>query len=164
MVGGQPHRDALDKPAYNVASGYSYSIADVGGKLYQVEFLTGPNGQRVHELRRRVDYVMGSGRVARTYFTEENGRLFQLPLTWYRSKGWDFSPGYEVNNLRFERVLLDRCVGCHASYPRTLPYLEGKYAELRPGIGCERCHGLARSMCRRERQRRRAILGTTRRS
>jgi hypothetical protein len=27
----------------------------------------------------------------------------------------------------------------HADRP--VPFLEGKYAELRPGIGCERCHG-----------------------
>ena len=30
------------------------------------------------ELRKLMDYVMGSGQVARTYFTEDNGRLFQL--------------------------------------------------------------------------------------
>ena len=131
----------LDRPIYNAPTGYSYTIVDAGAQLYQIEFLTGPDGKRVHELRRRVDYVMGSGRVARTYFTEENGRLFQLPLTWYRTHGWDFSPGYEVNNARFDRQMLDRCVGCHASYPRTYPFMDAKYAEVRPGIGCERCHG-----------------------
>ena len=106
-----------DSPVYDAATGYSYSIENSGGWLYEVESLGGTGGKRVHQLRRRIDYVMGSGRVARTYFTEENGRLFQLPLTWYRSHGWDFSPGYEVNNARFDRVLLDRCVACHASYP-----------------------------------------------
>ena len=106
-----------------------------------METIAGPDGRRLHELRRRIDYVMGSGQVARTYFTEENGRLFQLPLTWYRDHGWDFSPGYEVNNARFDRVLPDRCIACHSSYPRPVPHLEGKFAELRPGIGCERCHG-----------------------
>ncbi|HJU69056.1 MAG TPA: tetratricopeptide repeat protein, partial [Gemmatimonadaceae bacterium] len=79
--------------------------------------------------------------VARTYFTEENGRLFQLPLTWYPSHGWDFSPGYELNNARFDRLMPDRCLACHASHPERVPHLEGKYAEVRPGIGCERCHG-----------------------
>ena len=83
----------------------------------------------------------GSGTVARSYFTEENGRLFQLPLTWYRDHGWDFSPGYEINNARFDRLMPDRCIACHANYPATKPFLEGKPVELRPGIGCERCHG-----------------------
>ena len=131
----------LDKPLYNAPTGFYYSVVDSGGKRYQVEFLLAPGGTRLHELRRRMDYVMGSGYVALTYFTEENGRLFQLPLTWYRTHGWDFSPGYEINNARFDRVLPDRCLACHSSYPRPHPYLEGKYAELRPGIGCERCHG-----------------------
>ncbi|MDQ6633727.1 MAG: cytochrome c3 family protein, partial [Gemmatimonadota bacterium] len=132
---------SLQKPLHNAPTGFDYTVVDSGGHLYQVESLTGADGRRVHQLTRRMDYVMGSGQVARTYFTEENGRLFQLPLTWYREHGWDFSPGYQINNARFDRLLTDRCVACHASYPRPIPHLEGKFAELRDGIGCERCHG-----------------------
>jgi predicted CXXCH cytochrome family protein len=132
---------ALVRPLYHRATGYHYSVVEEGGHLYQVEQVVGPTGKRLHELKRRIDYVMGSGNVARTYFTEENGRLFQLPLTWYPSHGWDFSPGYELNNARFDRLIPDRCLACHASHPKPVPYLEGKYAEVRPGIGCERCHG-----------------------
>ena len=131
----------LEKPLRHRTTGFNYAIAEVGGNLYQVEFLPGPGGRRLHELRKRMDYVMGSGHVARSYFTEENGRLFQLPLTWYRDHGWDFSPGYELNNARFDRLMPDRCIACHSSYPEPIPFLEAKYAELRPGIGCERCHG-----------------------
>lgn len=131
----------LDTPLRNAPTGLSYTVAEKGGRLYQIERIAGPQGQRLHELARRMDFVMGSGQVARSYFTEENGRLFQLPLTWYRSHGWDFSPGYEINDARFDRLLPDRCVSCHSSYPRTLPSLEGKFADARPGIGCERCHG-----------------------
>lgn len=131
----------LDTPLQNAPTGYSYSVAEEGGRLVQIERITGSQGQRLHEIKRSMDFVMGSGQVARTYFTEQNGRLFQLPLTWYRSHGWDFSPGYEINNARFDRLMPDRCVSCHSSYPRTLPSLEGKFAEVRPGIGCERCHG-----------------------
>jgi Tfp pilus assembly protein PilF len=131
----------LGSPLHNAPTGFDYTVVDSGGFLYQVESLTGADGRRLHRLARRMDYVMGSGQVARTYFTEENGRLFQLPLTWYREHGWDFSPGYQLNDARFDRVLPDRCVACHASYPRPIPHLEGKFAELRDGIGCERCHG-----------------------
>lgn len=131
----------LETPLRHARTGLSYSVTEVGHRLYQVEFLTGPGGKRIHELRRRIDHVMGSGSVARSYFTEENGRLFQLPLTWYRDHGWDFSPGYEINNARFDRLMPDRCIACHANYPAAKPFLEGKPAELRPGIGCERCHG-----------------------
>jgi tetratricopeptide (TPR) repeat protein len=131
----------LDTALFHRPTGFHYSVVEDGDRLYQVEFLLGAGGKRIHELRRRMDYVMGSGVVARTYFTEENGHLFQLPLTWYRQHGWDFSPGYELNNARFDRGLPDRCIACHSSYPEPLPHLEGKYAELRAGIGCERCHG-----------------------
>ncbi len=132
---------ALHQPISNLPTGFYYSVVEVGHALYQEEYLIGPEGRRLHQLRRRMDYVMGSGNVARTYFTEENGRLFQLPLTWYRERGWDFSPGYELNNARFGRLLPDGCIACHSSYPEPMPFLEGKYARLAPGIGCERCHG-----------------------
>lgn len=125
----------------NAPSGFAYRVIDSAGSLWQVETRPDDAAQPRHELRRRIDYVMGSGRLARTYFTEENGRLFQLPLTWYANHGWDFSPGYEVNNARFSRMLPDRCIACHSSYPQAKPHLEGKYPVLRPGIGCERCHG-----------------------
>jgi Tfp pilus assembly protein PilF len=131
----------LTTPLAHDASGFSYTVDEVAGRLYQVEFLTAPDGRRIHELKRRIDYVTGSGSVALTYFTDENGRLFQLPLTWYREHGWDFSPGYRVSNARFDRVMPDRCISCHSSYPRAVPYAEGKYADAPPGIGCERCHG-----------------------
>ncbi|MDQ4079907.1 MAG: tetratricopeptide repeat protein [Gemmatimonadota bacterium] len=132
---------ALDSALYHVPTGLHYAVEEIGGRPHQVEYIVGPGGKRLHELRRPMDYVMGSGAIARTYFTEENGRLFQLPLTWYRTHGWDFSPGYEVNNARFDRLLPDQCIACHSSYPEPISFLEGKYAEMRPGIGCERCHG-----------------------
>jgi tetratricopeptide (TPR) repeat protein len=132
---------ALRQPLYHAPTGLSYSVIGSGNALYQAEFLIGRGGRRLHQLRRRMDYVMGSGNVARTYFMEENGRLFQLPLTWYHQKGWDFSPGYELNNARFDRLMPDGCIACHGSYPKPIPFLEGKYAGLPPGIGCERCHG-----------------------
>lgn len=132
---------AMTDALRNAPTGFAYRVIDSAGSLWQVETRPDDAALPRHELRRRIDYVMGSGRLARTYFTEENGRLFQLPLTWYATHGWDFSPGYEVNNARFSRMLPDRCIACHSSYPVAKPHLEGKYPVLRPGIGCERCHG-----------------------
>jgi tetratricopeptide (TPR) repeat protein len=132
---------AMDSALSHPPTGLAYQVVEDEGALYQVEFIVGPDGRRLHELRRRIDWVMGSGHVARTYFVQENGRLFQLPLTWYSRRGWDFSPGYRPNNARFDRQMPDRCIACHSSYPESLPFLEGKYADVNPGIGCERCHG-----------------------
>lgn len=131
----------LDEPLYHEPTGFHYRVVERDDGLYQEESLSAPDGRHLHELSRRMDYVMGSGEVARTYFTEENGRLFQLPLTWYRDRGWDLSPGYELNNARFDRLLPDGCLACHGSVPESIPFLEGKYASLPAGIGCERCHG-----------------------
>lgn len=128
-------------PLSDPATGLQYAVVSSGDTLYQEEFLSGPDGSRLYEQRRRIDVVIGSGRLARSYFTDDNGWLFQLPLTWYRERGWDFSPGYELNNARFDRLVPDGCLACHASFPTPLPFVEGKYATLEPGIGCERCHG-----------------------
>ncbi len=95
-----------------------YSIVEIEDQLYQEEYRLGPDGSRENVLRRRMDYVVGSGNAARTYLTDNNGRLNQLPLTWYTQKGrWDFSPGYRVVNHRFSRLVPDRCMACHNSYP-----------------------------------------------
>ncbi len=136
----------MEGPLLHEAMGFGYRVVEASDGLYQEETLRSPEGAVVHQLRRRIDFVVGSGRVARTYFTEENGRLYQLPLTWYTQANegggkWDFSPGYETKNGRFDRLVPDRCMACHNSYPEPIPYVEGKYASLPEGIGCERCHG-----------------------
>lgn len=123
-------------------SGYQYSVFERNGRFYQEEFRRDPGGERSHSLVREMEYVVGSGSAARTYMTEINGRYYQLPLTWYtQEKRWYFSPGYDVANARFDRLIPDRCIACHNSYPESVPHVEGKYADMPHGIGCERCHG-----------------------
>ncbi len=82
----------------------------------------------------------------RTYLTEENGRLYQLPLTWYTQANdgegrWGLSPGYEEQNARFDRTVPDRCMACHNGISEPVPFADGKFASLAEGIGCEQCHG-----------------------
>ncbi|MEL6442683.1 MAG: tetratricopeptide repeat protein [Bacteroidota bacterium] len=136
----------LTRPIRDVNAGYEYVVLDVDGRLVQEERLRDPSGAVVHTLRRPMDFVMGSGSAARTYFFEENDRLYQLPLTWYTQADdgagrWDFSPGYEVTNGRFDRLIPDRCTACHNGHPETVPFVEGKYPDMPMGIGCESCHG-----------------------
>ncbi len=119
-----------------------YTIRERPDGLYQEEYMVDGQGNTIHRLERRMDYVVGSGTAARTYLTELNGRLYELPLTWYtQEERWDFSPGYEIANFRFDRTVPDRCMACHNSYPSSVPFVEGKYADVPAGIGCERCHG-----------------------
>ncbi len=149
-------------PVHHEASGFTYVARRDGDRFVQVEFLEDVSGTRTHELTRTMDYVMGSGSAARTYFSEENGRLYELPLTWYTQSAddpaqgttvgeadtaqasgghWAFSPGYETSNGRFERTVPDRCMACHNDVSEAVPFAEDKYASLASGIGCEQCHG-----------------------
>lgn len=124
------------------ASGYYYRPFREGDRFYQEEYRLGPDGKPTHRLVREIAYVVGSGTAARTYLTESNGRLYEMPLTWYTQKRkWDFSPGYREHNSRFDRLIPDRCMVCHNSYPEPVPFVEGKYGAVPHGIGCERCHG-----------------------
>jgi len=89
-----------------------------------------------------MQYATGSGTAGYTYFAEQNGRYYQLPLSWYvQPSTWDFNPGYAENNQRFDRVLNNRCAFCHNSYPEPVAFSQRKYGRVLQPIGCERCHG-----------------------
>ena len=127
---------------FHPQSDLSYRAIEENGRYFQEEVRRDSDGNVIHRLRREMEFVMGSGSAARTYLTEENGRYYELPLTWYTQTGrWAFSPGYQHVNVRFDRLIPDRCMTCHNSYPDSVPFVEGKYEEVPEGIGCERCHG-----------------------
>lgn len=138
--------DFSGAPLFHEASGFYYRPYEEDGRFFQEEYRLDGQGNKTHRLVREMQYVVGSGSAARTYLTENEGRLYELPLTWYmQAEGgagqWDFSPGYEVSNSRFDRLIPDRCMACHNSYPQSVPFVEGKYTDVPHGIGCERCHG-----------------------
>ncbi|NBC16909.1 MAG: tetratricopeptide repeat protein [Bacteroidetes bacterium] len=127
---------------YHAATDLSYRVVERDGRLFQEEVRRAADGTVTHRLAREMEFVVGSGTAARTYLTEEQGRLYELPITWYtQAQRWDFSPGYRAFNARFDRLIPDRCMACHNSYPTSVPFAQGKYTEVPQGIGCERCHG-----------------------
>ncbi|MEX0822565.1 MAG: tetratricopeptide repeat protein [Rhodothermales bacterium] len=120
----------------------TYRMYREGDRFFQEEYRLDADGRKVHSLVREMQFVMGSGTAARTYLVEENGYYHELPVTWYtQSDRWAFSPGYETYNARFDRLIPDRCMTCHNSYPEPVPHVEGKFLDVPQGIGCERCHG-----------------------
>ncbi len=123
------------------ATGLRYRVFRESDSLFQEE--TAPDlVSRADALVRRADFVVGSGNTAATFLTAQNGRLLEMPVSWYaQGSRWDFSPGYRRSNARFDRQIPDRCMACHNSYPATTPWIDGKYTSLPNGIGCERCHG-----------------------
>jgi Flp pilus assembly protein TadD len=120
----------------------SYQAFEEDGRYFQLEFRLDAAADTVHSLTREMTWVIGSGTIARTYLTVENGLFTEMPLTWYTQRNtWDFSPGYEVLNNRFDRAMPDRCVACHNAYPETVEHVSGRYTDIAEGISCERCHG-----------------------
>lgn len=130
---------SADTTVVHAATGLRYRVVRIGTDLFQEEIVRGVQSET---LSRRVDFVVGSGNAAATFLTATNGRLFEMPVSWYaRGSRWDLSPGYKLSNARFDRQIPDRCMACHNSYPATIPWVDGKYSSLPSGIGCERCHG-----------------------
>jgi tetratricopeptide (TPR) repeat protein len=125
-------------------SGFEYRALETDGRYYQEEIRKAPDGTLSHRLLRPMDYVVGSGTAARTYLYEENGRYYELPLTWYaRDEGgqWDLSPGYREWNGRFDRTVPASCMSCHNGQSQPTALLDDRFDEVARGIGCERCHG-----------------------
>ena len=129
------------------ASEQTYSMFLESGSLYQKR-----SGAAVEPVRKRVDYVLGSGNHSRTYlYRGPGGRLYQMPLAWYSANGgfWAMSPGYDrPDHKDFRRAITYDCMFCHNGYPRdeTLARVRAGAdpvfpAELPEGIDCQRCHG-----------------------
>ncbi|MDX1418509.1 MAG: tetratricopeptide repeat protein [Rubricoccaceae bacterium] len=131
---------------HHAASDFYYTPYREGDRFVQEEYRLGPGGEKTHRLVRSMDYVVGSGSAARTYLTREGERLYELPLTWYTQADggrgrWDFSPGYEEGNARFSRTIPPRCMACHNGTSDPIASVDGAYAHVADGIGCEQCHG-----------------------
>jgi hypothetical protein len=97
----------------------------------------------VYSRTERISYIIGSGHHTNSHFTEENGYVFQAPITFYTQKGkWDLPPGFEGgHNTRFSRKIGMECMSCHNSLPELVTGSDNQYRNLPHGISCERCHG-----------------------
>ncbi len=132
------------KPVYDPVRDFYYEMIQRSGKFFQREYRLDKGGSVIHERLAEAEYVMGSGNNLRMYFDDENGMLYELPLTWYvHRQEWDLSPGYrDFENLRFSRFAGGKCISCHNSYLEESPTARNRYVPpYTLGIGCERCHG-----------------------
>ena len=95
-------------PNYDANNNFFYKASLQEGNIIQTEYRINAAGEKIHELNRRADYVIGSGNHNRTYVTIQNGFVKELPLTWYvDKKKWDLSPGYHTTNMRFFRPIVE---------------------------------------------------------
>lgn len=97
----------------------------------------------VYSRTERISYIIGSGHHTNSHMMEENGYVFQVPITFYTQKGkWDLPPGFEHgNNTRFSRKIGIECMSCHNALPQYIQGSDNQYTGLPHGISCERCHG-----------------------
>lgn len=107
-------------------------------------------GQLFHTLSERgitaeypVAFQIGRGVKARTYAVRVGDYLLESPLTWYKSGGWDVSPGYEAMQLLdFDRPVTENCLFCHAGRAKA-DDADGRKIPIASvtAITCDRCHG-----------------------
>lgn len=125
------------QPFEHAASGGPFSIIARDGKFFQ----------RWREAEKEIHYVVGSGRLVRTYIhrTPEN-KLVELPLSWYAQDGFGMSPGFDrPDHQGFRRAIQTDCFACHNAYPAAFQERRAEDpvypADLPEGIDCQRCHG-----------------------
>ncbi|MDP5170646.1 MAG: hypothetical protein NWR72_10400 [Bacteroidia bacterium] len=111
------------------------------GDMY-VEECRVANADTVYRRREKVDYVVGSGHQTRSYLMERDGWIYEMPITWYVDKQlWDLSPGYDVNNSRFDREIGEACLACHTGQIDFVAHSKNRFRAVSLGIDCESCHG-----------------------
>lgn len=134
--------DNLKLPSGHVADARAdthLSVAEQGQRSVQTLSRGGLSAS--YEAR----WVVGADIVGYTFLTQHGNYIFQAPLSWYRTKGWDLTPGYESQStVDVEHPVLTGCLFCHTNSARSLPGTRNRFkpAEI-TAISCERCHGPA---------------------
>jgi hypothetical protein len=127
----------------HAASKRRYQVVRKDGTLWHRELLLAAGAADVVLSEYPVQYVIGSGRHARTYLVEADGFLVESPVTWYPSRGtWGVSPGYDKPNQQgFGRPVGEGCLYCHVGKAEVLGRSLHRIHITETAIGCERCHG-----------------------
>ena len=117
--------------------------ADPSGAIVHTGEIVVTGQPPIETARRKVDLVVGSGAFAKSYLTLNEDGCFQVPLTYYVSKGeYAMSPGYDqALHPGFTRQISDQCLFCHAGKLRRIDDNPNQFQIHEHAIGCERCHG-----------------------
>jgi hypothetical protein len=94
------------------------------------------------------DVVIGSGRKGQSYLYWNNGKLYQLPISYFTPMdSWCNSPGYAADSPLYNRRIPANCLECHTTNARTVFSSSKEYgdffdsSQIIYGISCEKCHG-----------------------
>jgi Flp pilus assembly protein TadD len=115
---------------YHRVSNRHYRVANGTLRRHQID----AQGREVNVEEKSIEFFIGSGNHAMTpVHRSSDGRLLELPVTWYASEKGDFwamSPGYDrPDHLGFRREITVECLFCHSASSTPSP------------IDCSRCHG-----------------------
>src|SRR5262249_9073755 len=98
------------------AQGLEYSVALRDGRVIHQETRRDRSGRVLARREAEFQVAAGSGEQGVASLIERDGFLSQSPITWYsRERRWDLSPGYDKNNLHFDRAVMPDCLFCHAN-------------------------------------------------
>jgi tetratricopeptide (TPR) repeat protein len=126
------------------AFGSTFLVERAGGRVWHREVRRDAADRPIYTSEHEVHYAIGSGRRGYSYVTNQDGYLFQTPISWFAQKQvWDVSPGFSPGQLR-GRPLSGDCLFCHANRAHPLQSYQNRYEQpvfTGHAIGCERCHG-----------------------
>src|SRR6202167_2920181 len=120
-------------------------------RSHSVITIESQKGSMVHSIsengltaRYQVQYQVGGGLMGSSFLVQIGDSLFESPASWFKSYGWDVSPGYAPAPLiDFDRPMSDVCLFCHAGAAR---FADADGRRLQGSLGsitCERCHGMS---------------------
>ncbi|HEY6987568.1 MAG TPA: multiheme c-type cytochrome [Bryobacteraceae bacterium] len=136
----------LEQPAtvYNAKLDRYFGVFRRDGNWYQSEYAL--EGQtRTFENTQKIDFVMGTGENGWSFLVRRGESLVEAPLSFYaKPKKWDLSPGFEAEDVGFNRPIQEACIACHSGRANSVRGRNGVYGsptfhEL--AVGCENCHG-----------------------
>jgi tetratricopeptide (TPR) repeat protein len=136
---------------FHAPSNTYFEMIRRGGDYFQLRYQIGYEGRRTNVEETKIDYFLGSGIHARAYLHRStDGRLLQLPVTWYSEKGgyWWMAPGYDApDHIYGQRAITYDCIFCHNGY-EAIPASHTRLGDepvyvgdLPEGVDCQRCHG-----------------------
>ncbi len=130
---------------YDARSDHHLEVHAENGKLYQSEYQTTADGKDVFRNTHELGWIIGTGENGFGALLQRGDYLFQAPLSYYsKAAEWNLSPGYQNDNLSFNRIILPGCIYCHSGRPQPVAGFPGKYDSTpftQTSIGCENCHG-----------------------
>jgi hypothetical protein len=137
----------LSASVYDQKSNRHFEVHPENGKLYQSEYQLDAVGHEVFRNTHALEWMVGTDANGLSALIQHDGYIFEAPLSYFRQTGrWELSPGYERENLGFNRAIPPGCIFCHSGRPNPAPGSGslGKYqspAFTQLSVGCENCHG-----------------------